>query len=570
MTTTLLILLGVAIYSILYFSYGRFLEKKVLEASKDRLTPAHKLRDDVDFVPANKYVLFGHHFASIAGAGPILGPVFALVWGWLPTILWIWLGNAFIGAVHDYVSLMSSVRYDGKSIQWIAGKLIRKRTGYLFSLFILFALILVVAAFASVIAKIFTAKPATASAYVITIIEAVILGYLMYKRQINFKLASVLAIIFLIISVVLSFYIPIKLSYQVWLVIFLFYIIIASSLPVWVLLQPRDYLNAWLLLAGLVLGGLSLVIINKFFVAPAFTTFSPPLIAGQPTPLWPAIVLIVACGSLSGFHSLVASGTTSKQLSSEEEGLFIGYGAMFTEGFLSTLVVASLAAYAPIIIKGLSMSPQEFSQAYIKAMKASGGPVGVFSKAYAHAAHEAFSFLSVKAVAVFAAMWVASFAMTTLDTTNRLARYVFVEILEPFKDTLGKLYNILSNRWVASLVPALFGIWLAWSKAYTVIWPAFSGANQMLASIALLTIAAYVTRVLRKRAWYITYPAYILWVTVTIALIWYLVKIVPVFGVKNPTQATALGIMTLVMILLNFVLMYDYLKGKKDKVIENV
>ncbi len=564
MTTTLLILLSVVIYLSLYFLYGKFLEKKVLEASKDNITPAHRLRDEVDFVPANKYVLFGHHFASIAGAGPILGPVFALVWGWLPTILWIWLGNAFIGAVHDYISLMSSVRYDGKSIQWIAGKLIRKRTGYLFSLFVFFALILVVAAFAAVIAKIFAAKPPTASAYIITIIEAVILGYLMYKRQISFKISSILAIIFLIAAIWLSFQVPIHLSYNTWLVVFLVYIIVAASLPVWILLQPRDFLNAWLLLAGLLLGGLSLIIVNKSFVAPAFTTFSPPLIGGQPTPLWPAIVLIVACGSLSGFHALVASGTTSKQLSNEEEGLFIGYGAMFTEGFLSTLVLASLSAYAPLVIKGLSMG-NDFATNYIKAMKASGGPVGVFAKAYAHAAHDAFSFLSIKAVAVFAAMWVSSFAMTTLDTTNRLARYVFIEILEPIKNILGGLYNILTNRWVASLIPAVLGIWLAWSKAYTIIWPAFSGANQMLASIALLTIAAYVTKVLKKQAWYITYPAFILWFTVTAALIWYLVKIVPVFAAKNPVQAIVIGIMTVVMIVLNLVLIYDYFKSKNEE-----
>ncbi len=558
---------GLVLYVICYWLYGKFLQNRVVQAT-DTPTPANRLRDDVDFVPANKYVLFGHHFASIAGAAPIVGPVIALAWGWLPALLWIWLGNIFIGAVHDYLSLMSSVRYDGHSVQWIAGRVIKRRTGYIFSWFIFFVLILVVAAFGAVLGKIFVAKPQVPSAYLLKIMAALILGVLLYRVRMNFGLATIIGIIMLAGAIWIGTKIPVSASYQVWMIVFFIYIIVAASIPVHVLLQPRDYLNAWLLVGGLVLGGIAIAFSFGKMQFPAFTCFSPPLIAGKPTPFWPVIPLIIACGSLSGFHSLVASGTTSKQLSKEMEGLFIGYGSMLTEGFLSTLVVAVVGAYgfaifSPHVAASLKGDALAFAIHYKKAIGASGGPVGVFAKAYGLAVHKVLH-LPREFITILAAMWVASFAMTTLDTTNRLARYTLTEICEPLKDTAPSIFSFLTNRWVASVIPAALGIGLAWSGAWSIIWPAFGGANQMLASIALVTVAAWVIRVQKQKGLFCLIPALFLWVTVTFAMIWFLYAAVPVFMHKNPAQAYAIGAMIVIMLLLNILLIVDFFSSKNQ------
>ena len=334
MNSTVLIAVGVLLYVILYHTYGRYLRKEVVRES-DAEVPSKRLYDGVDFVPANRYVLFGHHFASVAGAAPIVGPAIALAWGWLPALLWVWLGNIFIGAVHDYLSLMSSVRYDGHSVQWIAGKVIKKRTGYVFAWFIFFVLILVVAAFGAVLGKLYVKQPAVPTAYIFKIFSAFFLGYLFYKVKMDFRLATVIGIVLLILSIILGEKLPLAASYKTWMVVFFIYIIIAASIPVHVLLQPRDYLNAWLLVGGLVIGGVSMLLAFSSVKIPAVTVYSAPIIAGKATPFWPVIPLIVACGSLSGFHAIVASGTTSKQISSERDGLFIGYGGMLTEGSVS-------------------------------------------------------------------------------------------------------------------------------------------------------------------------------------------------------------------------------------------
>jgi carbon starvation protein len=567
MNATVIIITGLVLYYLVYRFYGRHLQDNVVRAG-DIETPAHRLHDGVDFVPAHKNVLFGHHFASIAGAAPIVGPVIAMAWGWLPGLLWVWIGNIFIGAVHDYISLMSSVRYDGRSVQWIAGRLIRKRTGYLFALFIFFVLILVVAAFGSVIGNIFVKQAAVPTSYILKIISALILGVLMYRMRMNFTVATLIGIAMLIASIVIGKFFPIHAGYETWMIVFFFYIIIAASIPVNVLLQPRDYLNAWLLVGGLVIGGTAVLFSFKPMALPAFTSFSAPLIAGKPTPFWPVIPLIIACGSLSGFHAMVASGTSSKQLSKESEGLFVGYGTMLTEGFLSTMVIVCVAAFSysvmsPGTAASLKSSGAAFAAGYVAAAKTVGGPVGIFSKSYAEVANAVLS-IPKDFMIILASMWVASFAMTTLDTTNRLARYTFAEILEPVKTRFPSLYRFFTFRWVASAVPAAIGIGLAWSGAWTVIWPAFGGANQMLASIAMMTAAAWAIREQKVRGWYILIPALFLWLTVTLASLWFIVEAVPVFMRDNPVQAYVLGSIMIVMLALNILLIHDYFRpGKK-------
>ena len=553
MNSTIAIALAIGIYFAFYKIYGRHLKRQV--GTGKRATPAVRLYDGIDFVPANRYVLFGHHFASIAGAAPIVGPAIALAWGWLPALLWIWFGNVFIGAVHDYLSLMGSVRYDGHSVQWIAGRLIKKRTRYIFSIFVFFVLILLVAAFSSVVGNVYVAQPSVPTTQFLIIFSAIILGILLYRIRMKFYLATAIGIFMLILAIFLGKISPFKASYQSWMIIIFVYIIIAASIPVNVLLQPRDYLNAWLLIFGLVLGGIAMIFSFTKLSLPAFTTFNAKVIAGKSTPFWPAIPLIIACGSLSGFHSLVASGTTSKQLERESDGLFIGYGGMLTEGFLSTLVVVVIAAYGPAFLGNFAASN------YTDAIKAVGGPVGIFSKAYAEAIYRTLA-LPKEFMMILAALWVSEFAMTTLDTTNRLARYTLIEIFEPLKDKLPKFSRFITNRWVASAIPATLGILLALTGAWSVLWPAFGGANQMLAAIALFTAAAFLIRVQKQRGLNALIPALFLWITVSVAMIWYMFVCVPSFMKTSPIQAYIMGGIIIAMLILNILLIYDFFKSK--------
>jgi carbon starvation protein len=580
MTTTILVLIGAAIYVAFYLLYGRWMERRLVKADPERDTPAHRLEDGVDFVPARPLVLFGHHFASIAGAAPIIGPAIAMIWGWVPGLLWIWLGNIFIGAVHDYLSLMASVRYDGRSVQWVASRIIRPRTGYAFSLFILFTLILVVAAFAAVIGQTFVKNPSVPTASFGLILVAPVLGFLLYRAKLPFWLATVIGLVMLAGCIVVGVLVPWTMPYRAWLGVFAVYIVVAASIPVNILLQPRDYLNFWLLVTGLALGAVSLIVARAPVQFPAFTSFSVPLSFGggvnvASAPFWPVIPLIIACGSLSGFHALVASGTSSKQLDSERSGLFVGMGAMFTEGFLSTIVVACIAAFggAAAVQAGLTAwdvgdGAASLGASYGALMKEAGGPVGVFSRCFGIAVHSALG-LPVKLMTILASLWVASFALTTLDTTNRIARYTWTEIVQPLSRVWAPAHRVLSNTWLAASITAAAGIALAWSGQFALIWPAFGGANQMLASVALMTVAVWVIKELRSpHRLVVLVPALVLWLTVTAALAWYLVRAVPVAAANSPVQAGVLGVVVGVMILLNLLLILDFARavlGRADR-----
>lgn len=553
-TTTVITIIGTLIYFIIYHSYGKYLKNNIVRNSSKEV-PSKRLYDGIDYVPANKYVLFGHHFASIAGAAPIVGPVIAMAWGWLPALLWVWLGNIFIGAVHDYLSLSSSIRYDGHSIQWIAGHIIKERTGKIFSWFVLFTLILLIAAYSAIIGKLHVDQPSIPTIFLLSIPIASFLGFLLYKKNMDFKGATAICLTLFLISIVGGYFLPIKLNYEIWMIIIFFYIIIASALPVNLLLQPRNYLNAWLLIVCLILGAIITVFSLKVISYPSVTTFSAPVVNKLPSPFWPVIPLIIACGSLSGFHALVASGTTSKQISSENDSLFIGYGAMLLEGFVSTVAIAIISAFGTFQI---NMNEKAlFASNYINLVNSVGGPISAFAKSFANAANYLFG-LSTKIILIIASLWIASFVMTTLDTANRLARYTIIEICEPLKETNESFHNFITNKWIASALPAIFGITLAWSGAWTMLWPSFGGANQMLASIALITIVAWVKRVQKTQTYFILIPALFLWITITSALIWYLCVPVVSFFNHAPFQATLLGTITIVMLILNIVLIYDF------------
>jgi len=565
--STLILLAGIAIYVILYFTYGKKLENTV-GVSEENETPAHEYYDGVDYIPAKKSVLFGHHFASIAGAAPIIGPVLAMAWGWVPAILWVWLGNIFMGAVHDYLAVMASVRYKGKSIQFVASDLISERTGKMFYWLVFFLLVLVIAAFGAVVTGMFINNPSVASSYFFIILSALLLGIMLYRLKWNFYLSTVIGIGLLVLSMVAGIYFPINLSWNTWIVILFLYIIIAASIPVNVLLQPRDYLNSWLLYAGLLIGGVAAIFSLHELTAPAFTSFAPIISNGKSTPFWPSIVLIIACGSLSGFHSLVGSGTTSKQIDKESDVLPIGYGTMLSEGFLSTVVIISIAGFGfGVLTKaGSGLSIQNWAQKYTSSMMEHYPKADMFTHSYAAMVKSTFlRFIPHKVITVLAGMWVASFALTTLDTTNRLARYTIAEMASPLKKNMRQLYDFLTNKWVASLIPAALGMWLAWSKNFTVLWPSFSTANQLIASIALLTGTIWLKKKIKTDKLNISLiPAIILWITVTAAIVWFSIVVLPATIAESPVTGISVLIIEIVMFVLNILFIIDFIKSYKE------
>lgn len=575
MNTALLIVVGLAIYTLFYFTHGRYLAKHVAKVDPNRPTPAVRFNDGVDYVPANKYVLYGHHFASIAGAGPIVGPAIALAWGWLPTLLWVWFGNIFIGVVHDYLSLMSSVRYDGRSIAWITGKLMSRRAFYAFNLYIWFALLLVVAAFGFVISALFVKVPGAGIASFIMILLAPLVGFLMYRTSLGFYGGTIVGIIVIASAIYVGYVVQsigFKLDFNQWLIILLVYIIVAASLPVWVLLQPRDYMNAYILWFSLALGGVALITVAVKGLGalefPAFTSFSANVVGGQPSPFWPAIPLIVACGALSGFHSLVGSGTTSKQLANEAHGLLVGYGGMLTEGFLSTMVIASLGAFGFLALEKAGIvadilqklhDPTFFGEQY--AIIAGKIKWSIIPYSYAFAVEKAFG-LPFDPVSIFATLWITAFALTSLDTATRLGRYAWQELVEPLRNISPSLHSIISNRWLAAGILAILGILLAYTKQFLVIWPAFAGMNQLLSSLALMTVAIWAIKIQKTTGLGKTLtvaPALFMWVTVTAALVWYIFIVLPALVAKNIGTAIAVGVITVIGLALNIYLFIEWI-----------
>ena len=481
MSAIVLILLAIVIFVCGYFTYGRWLAK-TWGIDPSKTTPAHTMEDGVDYVPAKTPVLMGHHFSSIAGAGPINGPIQAAFFGWLPCFLWIVIGGIFFGAVQDFGSIFVSIRHEGKSLGEVIENTMGRKCRVLFTVFAWLVLLLVVAAFADIVANSFTGSTANgsvATASLLFIPLAIAFGFFVYRKNAPMAVASVVGVLGLVACVALGIMFPITgISKTGWLVIVFVYIIIASVAPVWILLQPRDYLSSFLLYFMMIAAVVGIIGANPTIQTPAFIGFN---VNGNF--IFPVLFITIACGAISGFHSLIGSGTTSKQLDNEKDALMIGYGSMLIE---CVLAVISLIAVSTLSADG--------TQAYVQ--NALGleaiSPTVIFGTAISQFfATMGFGEAAVNVTYTIICLAVSCFCLTSLDTATRLGRFMFQELFATNKN--GEK-NILSNMYVATLV-TVAGALLLCVAGYTKIWPLFGACNQLVAVPAFLAIATYLKKI---------------------------------------------------------------------------
>lgn len=491
MNSLLLMLGSIIIFIIAYATYGAWLAKQ-WGVDPTRKTPAHTKEDGVDYVPASPSVLLGHHFSSIAGAGPINGPIQAAVFGWVPVLLWIVIGSIFFGGVHDFGALFMSIRHDGKSIGEVINETVGKRAKKLFLVFAWLTLVLVVGAFANIVASTFASTPQAATSSLLFMILAVGFGWAVYRRGFSLKIGTVIGVILLFLSIWLGTLFPLQLGVNTWIIILAVYIFVASTAPVWLLLQPRDYLNSFLLYAMMAGAILGIIIFRPAIQLEAVTAFN----LGNGQLLFPMLFVTIACGAVSGFHSLVSSGTTSKQIANEKDAKAIGYGGMLIEGALAVIALIT-AAY---LTKGELADVLQ------------GGPTNVFASGVGNFM-TSFG-IPFETGKTFVALAVSAFALTTLDTATRLGRFLFQEF---FEDMGGKEDSPLTNMYVSTLITVVLGSFLA-VGGYTIIWPIFGSANQLLSALALMTIALWLKKS-GKSFSYITIPMIFMLVVTLSALV---------------------------------------------------
>lgn len=502
MNSLILAVLVIIGYLIAYHTYGKFLAKKIFRLSAEAVCPSEALRDDHDFIPTKKEVLFGHHFTSIAGLGPIVGPAIAVIWGWVPAILWIFFGSIFVGAVHDFGSMVISLRAQGRSIGDIAADLVNKRVRTLFLLIIFFELWIVIAVFSLIIAILFTMYPIAVFPVWFELVIAATIGYLIYTKGKSIWLTSIVAVVIMYITVVIGAYLPIDFAVLfglndkwvliTWILLVLsFNSWLASSLPVQTLLQPRDFINSHQLLIAMFLLMLGVIVAHPVIVAPAMNLSA----AGAP-PMWPFIFVVLACGAVSGFHSLVGSGTSSKQCDSETSSLYVSFGSMLWEGALAMLVVVAVAAGIGMGLKGGGGEIFTGTAAFNHHYASWGAAEGLASKLNAFIQGsanmiEACGIPEKIALAVMA-VFIVSFAATTVDTATRIQRYVVVELATAYR--FKPLMHRQAGTAFAVLTAAVLAFYDGSGKGALKLWPLFGSVNQLLAGLALLIITIYLAR----------------------------------------------------------------------------
>lgn len=486
MNGILMMIIALVVLGGAYLLYGRYLQNKWGIDPKAK-TPAYELEDGVDYVPADTNVVFGHQFASIAGAGPINGPIQAAIFGWVPVLLWVLIGGVFFGAVQDFASMYASVKNKGRTIGYIIEEYIGKLGKKLFLAFCWLFCILVIAAFADVVAGTFngfSAEGATISANgsvamtsILFILEAVALGFIIKYAKLNKWINTAIAIIMLVAAISLGLAFPIYLSRSAWHIIIFIYIMIACVTPIWALLQPRDYLNSYLLIFMIVGAVVGIFVSNPSCNLSAFNGFK---VDGQY--LFPILFVTIACGAVSGFHSLVSSGTASKQIKNEKNMLPVSYGAMLMESMLAVIALIAVASFAEgeAAAQGLTTQPQIFAGAIANFLSVIGLP------------HElVFTLINLA---------VSAFALTSLDSVARIGRISFQEFFvddDTDYDHMSPVLKVVTNKYFATILTLVLAFLLA-KVGYAEIWPLFGSANQLLSVLALVACAVFLKKTKRQ------------------------------------------------------------------------
>ena len=491
MNGILMMVISIVVLAGAYLIYGRYLVKKwgIDEKAK---TPAYELEDGVDYVPADTNVVFGHQFASIAGAAPINGPIQASIFGWLPVLLWILIGGVFFGAVQDFTAMYASVKNKGRTIGYIIEEYIGKLGKKLFLAFCWLFCILVVAAFADVVAGTFNgfsvdkagvvtgqieANGAVATTSMLFIVEAVVLGIILKYAKLPKWVNTGIAILMLVAAVALGLAFPMYLSREVWHIIIFIYILIACVVPVWALLQPRDYLNSYLLVFMIIAAVIGIFVANPDCNLEAVTSFN---VDGQY--LFPILFVTIACGAVSGFHSLVSSGTASKQIKNERDMLPVSFGAMLMESMLAVIALVAVASFAKgeAEAQGFTTQPQIFAGAIANFLSATGLPYSLV-----------FTLINLA---------VSAFALTSLDSVARVGRLSFQEFFldeDTDEENMSFVLKIVTNKYFATIITLVLAYLLA-KVGYAEIWPLFGSANQLLSVLALVACAVFLKKTKRQ------------------------------------------------------------------------
>lgn len=491
MNGILMMVIAIVVLGGAYLIYGRYLAKK-WGIDENAKTPAYEMEDGVDYVPADTNVVFGHQFASIAGAGPINGPIQAAVFGWLPVLLWVLIGGVFFGAVQDFASMYASVKNKGRTIGYIIEEYIGKLGKKLFLAFCWLFCILVIAAFADVVAGTFngfsvdeagavvgkiTANGAVATTSILFIVEAVILGCILKYAKLPKWINTVIAIVMLVGAVALGLAFPVFLSRGTWHIIIFIYIMIACVVPVWALLQPRDYLNSYLLVFMIAAAVIGIFVANPECNLEAFTGFQ---VDGQY--MFPILFVTIACGAVSGFHSLVSSGTASKQIKNEKSMLPVSFGAMLMESMLAVIALVAVASFAKgeAAAQGLTTQPQIFAGAIANFLTAAGLPYSLV-----------FTLINLA---------VSAFALTSLDSVARIGRLSFQEFFvdsDTDEEEMSPVMKFVTNKYFATIITLVLAYLLA-KVGYAEIWPLFGSANQLLSVLALVACAVFLKKTKRQ------------------------------------------------------------------------
>jgi carbon starvation protein len=510
MSAVIPLLVGLVMMALGYFVYSKFIAEKIFQLDPDFKTPAHEFEDGIDYVPTNKFVLWGHHFTSVAGAAPIVGPAIAVIWGWGPAFAWVVLGTIFFAGIHDAGAIWASVRNKGRSIGSLTGDVVGKRARGIFMIIIFLVLLMVNAVFAVVIARLMMSFPTAVVPVWGAILVALVIGQLIYRRILSLPTVSIIGVVMLYALIWVGPSVPLQMPDVVagisgnamWIVLLFIYAAIASVLPVWVLLQPRDYINGLQLFVGLLILYGAIILLNPVIVAPMFNDNVP---VGTPS-LLPLLFVTIACGAISGFHGLVSSGTTSKQLNREPDLRFIGFfGAMGEGGLALAAILVATAGFASLTDWQALYSA--FGQ----------GGVTAFVQGGAYIIHNGLGMDEITAATLLTVM-AALFAGTTMDTGLRLQRYIFQEWGDMYKVGWMKKPLPATLLAVGTCLLLAFGAGGADGSGGMIIWPLFGTTNQLLAGLTLLVITVMLIH-LRRPMWYTLAPLCFLLVMTVSALV---------------------------------------------------